>query len=36
MMKRLAQGIAVPEKVLVDSHVYLPGAPSHSGTEQEQ
>ncbi|SEJ48263.1 monosaccharide ABC transporter substrate-binding protein, CUT2 family [Azotobacter beijerinckii] len=36
MMKRLAQGIAVPEKVLVDSHVYLPGAPSHSGTEKEQ
>ncbi|ASL25960.1 substrate-binding domain-containing protein [Azotobacter chroococcum] len=36
MMKRLAQGIAVPEKVLVDSHVYLPQALPHSITEQEQ
>lgn len=27
MLKRLAQGEPVPEKVFVASHVYLPGAP---------
>nr|WP_152389806.1 substrate-binding domain-containing protein [Azotobacter salinestris] len=33
MMKRLAQGIDVPEEVLVDSRVYLPEAPSHGTAE---
>ena len=27
MLKRLAQGLPIPEKTLVDSHAYLPEAP---------
>jgi len=30
MMKRLAQGLDVPERVLVKTHVHLPEAPPHS------
>lgn len=29
-MKRLVQGLDVPERVLVKTHVHLPEAPPHS------
>ncbi|WP_152385956.1 substrate-binding domain-containing protein [Azotobacter salinestris] len=34
ILKRLAQGEPVPEEVFIDSHVYLPKAPMHIGSER--